>query len=274
MSEALQDLGVTYSEEVETPEVEEQVIEDQPEESGAELAPASPEEGEQNTEDSEKQALSEGAQKAINKQHFKYREEQRKRLELEERLKELESKQEVSTAPGEIPPIPDSWDENYEQKIRQREEAIQRKAAFDAQEQLRADQAAITQREQQRQELERSQKLQEQFSANANKLGVNPESLQKAQEVVVSYGITPDLATALIEDSDGPLMVQHLAANPLELDALIHAPPISAGLKLAEIKAKASALKPKPSSAPTPPTTLKGRGAPEKQRGPEGATFE
>jgi hypothetical protein len=276
MSELQETGGITFdSEGSEAPQPEQQTeAQVKPEESGSDLAPDSPAEGEQSTENG-KEALSEGAQKAINKQHFKYREEQRKRLELEERLKALEAKQ----APQEvgdvtIPPIPDSWDENFEDKIRQREEAIQRKAAIDARQQASADQEAISQREQQRQELERSQKLNDQFTENAKTLGVSQQSLDVAQQTVIDYGITPELATALISDADGPLMVQHLAANPLELHDLVHASPLTAGMMLAEVKAKAAALKPKSSEAPDPATTLNGKGAPVKERGPKGATFE
>ena len=69
-------------------------------------------------------------------------------------------------------------------------------------------------------------------------------------------------------------MVQHLAANPLELHELVTASPIAAGRMLADVKAKAAALKPKTSDAPDPASALGGRGAPQKGRGPQGATFE
>lgn len=252
---------------------------DQPAESvepaatGSELAADSPApEGEESKgEDSQDQ---DAVQKAINKQHRKFREEQRRANDLQKRLESLEAKQEPVLTATDIPPIPDSWDENYEAKIKERDEAILRKAKNDALLQQQSEFAEREKQEQQRKELETAQKRNDQFLENAKKLGVDNQALISAQQSVIDYGVTPELATALIEDSDGPLMVQHLAANPLELYDLVTANPIVAGLKLAEVKQKAAALRPKPTSAPTPATTLDGRGVPPKERGPEGATYK
>ena len=69
-------------------------------------------------------------------------------------------------------------------------------------------------------------------------------------------------------------MVQHLAANPLELHDIISASPVMAGAMLSEVRSKAQALKPKATSAPDPSPDIRGRGVPDVERGPKGATFE
>ena len=242
---------------------------------GAELAAASPEEGEGNTVNGESEVDS--TQKAINKQHFKFREEQRRANELQAKLDVLEAKnagssQELETVT--VPPIPDSWDDDYAEKMRVRDEAIGQNARVDSKKVIDETRSAEAQLLKQQQQAESSRKLSEQFTANATKLNVSPEALDAAQQTVISYGITPELATELLQDADGPLMVQHLAANPLDLQELVTASPFTAGRMLAEVKAKAAALKPKTSDAPDPATALGGRGAPAGDHGPDGATFE
>ena len=172
-----------------------------------------------------------------------------------------------------IPPVPDSWDDDYAEKIRSRDEAIKQSIRFESQQ---AAQTAVSDQAQllkQQQEQDRSQKLSEQFTANATKLNVSQTALDAAQKTVIDYGITPGLATELLEDADGPLMVQYLAANPLHLEELVTATPYAAGRLLAVVKANAAALKPKTSAAPDPATPLGGRGAPSKDDGPDGATY-
>jgi len=204
---------------------------------------------------------------------FEARKAKRKAEELEQRLKELESKNTV-VDDVTIPPRPDSWDDDYEEKLRKREEAIERKAQASAHAAQRREADALAQRDRERKELERSQALQSQFLENSKKLGVSQEALDKAQNAIVDYGVSPQLATHLLEDSDGPLMTQYLAANPVDLYDIVNADPIKAGVMLAGIKQKAASLKPKTSNAPKPATRVEGMGAPVKQRGPKGATFE
>jgi len=256
------------------PGAEESLTGGEPDNTGADLATANHEDGEKNTENSAEQ---DGAQKAINRQHFKFREEQRRADELQAENAALKKRLETSSVndPNEIviPPAPDIWDDDYEAKARLREDAIRRKAVAEIRSEQTSQNAVADQQKQQLQEAERSQKLQGTFTDNAAKLGVNVEALDAAQRTVIQYGITPELATTILEDESGPLLVQHLAANPLDLHDLITMNPLQAGMKLAETKQKAMALKPKQSGAPAPADTLSGRGAREGERGPKGATF-
>lgn len=241
----------------------------------SELAPDSPDEGEENTKEEEDDNSPEWFQKKINKQTFKQRQAERERDEARKEAEELRRKYEsAELKPVDVPPIPDTWDDNYEQKIRQRDEAILQKAKYEATQAQRREQSALSEQQEQRKQYERSQALNDQFVANSKKLGVDTKALSEAQDVILQAGVTPQLAVALLEDADGPLMVQHLAANPMDLYDILDADPLRQGYMLASVKTKASALKRKSSSAPNPATTLNGRAAPPKQRGPSGATFE
>jgi hypothetical protein len=213
-----------------------------------------------------------GFKKAIDKQHKKFREQERRANDLEQRLKDFESRQ-PALEDVVVPPIPDSWDENYEAKIRLRDEAFRKQAQNEYGNAQRKEQQANTERESQRAEYDRAQALQKQFAVNTEKLGLKEDELMAAQNAVVEYGVTPELANALLEDADGPLMVQYLAANPLDLYDITQASPLKSGLLLAQVKIKAASLRKKVSSAPDPANSSSGRAVGKKDRGPKGATY-
>jgi len=66
-------------------------------------------------------------------------EAERKRLESE--MEELRAKIPQETRP-DVPPPPDTWDENYEQRIKERDALIVKQIRFDEQARLRAEAAA------------------------------------------------------------------------------------------------------------------------------------
>lgn len=246
-------------------ETEEQV--DLQEESIADSAPAETEAKAEVKDESEE------LRKTIAEKAYKEREARRRADDLERRLKELESKQNPEFD-GVVPSMPDPFDDDFDSKVRAREEALQRKARADAIAMQQREAEAEAQRKREREEFEQQQKLQADFKKNASDLGVDQQSLADAAQAVINYGVTPDIENAILSDANGPLMLQYLAANPLELSDLIEANPLRAGMLLADVKSKSLSLKPKPSSAPPPPQALSGRGAPQRERGPKGATFE
>ena len=279
------DSGITYDGPGETPAPSNEVQPDniEPDNAGSELATDSPVEGEQNTDVAPHIATVDGLQvegpegfkKAIDKQHFKFREEQRRANDLEERLNSLESQNKPVTVQDiAIPPMPETWDENYDQKMRERDAAIGQNATNEAVKSQQAQANAEREQEQQREEVKKVQKLNTDFVDNANKLGVNKDTLATAQQVVVDYGVSQEIAHAIITDPNGPLIIQHLAANPLDLYDLSNGNSFQSGQKWTEIQTKSAALKPKTSSTPKPSTSVNGGGAGVKERGPKGATFE
>ena len=274
-----EDSGITFDE----PEAQEaQTVEaEQPEvNEPAELAPDSPAEGEENTPDSvEQENTPEWFQKKINKQTFAQRQAERERDELKTRLEELEQKAQPVLSNVDIPPIPDSWDDNYEAKIRERDTAIQQKARFEASESQRLASQAEAQRKSEREHFNRQQELSETLASNSKKLGIDKVRLDSAQEVLVkqisdSGRDMTRIVDRLLSDPMGGLMIQHLATNQLDMHDIIYASPEDAGFLLAEVKQKAALLKPKPSSAPSPATTLSSRGSPQTKRDDDGTTFE
>jgi len=262
MSELQPDEITPESEELETAE------------GGAELAPATGE-----TQDKTEDGTNENVQKAINKQHAKYREEERLKIAAQNEAKELKEKLAAFEAEkGDIivPEMPDPYDDNYEEKVKARDEAITQKATQNAQKQTVIEQQNANQEAANRAEQEQIQSLINDYDKRIVKLGLDVNMIKKAGEKVVEYGITGDLAEFILQQEDGPLITQYLAENPVQVDELRNMTPIQAALKInSDIKLAASAMKPQASNAPDPAETLSGRGAGE-QKNPliAGATFE
>lgn len=228
------------------------------EEAGAELAPAT--EGQDKAQDA--------VQAAINRQHAKYREEERKRIalekELEEARKELESAK-SSVGAIDIPPIPDAWDEDFDEKIAARDRALLRKAEQDALFKVEEAKRAAARSNAEQAEQERVAKLVGDYDKRIVKLGLDAGEVKQAVDTIVSYGISKDLGEYILGDEDGPLITKYLAENPVELDELRSMPPIAAAMRInSTIRAAASTLKAQASEAPDPIEPLAGRGAGER----------
>lgn len=246
-------------------------------ESGAELATAA--EGEQQKTNDGMKDGQEWANKAIHKQHAKYREEERKRIALENEAAELKAKlekYEVEKGNVEIPPIPDSFDDDFDEKIAAREEAIRQKAIQDARQQTLQEQQKATREAAQKAEQDRFQGVVESYQQKVIQSGLNQAELMQAEQTIVDYGVSGEVAEHIMNQDDAPFITKYLADNPLVLDELRNMTPINAALKInSTIQEAASKLKPSASSAPDPVETLSGRGAGEKVSPLiEGASFE
>ena len=259
---------ITNDDHVENEEITQEAAETA--EGGAELATAQEEQPDK---------IDDGVQKAINKQHAKYREEERKRIEIEKKLEDANSKLEKLEAEKsdvEIPAIPDPYDDDYEERLKIRDEAIRLNAMQEAQKVSVTAQQEAQKEVAQKAEQERFTTLVQGYNEQTVKLGLSPDEIRVAGDKVVEYGISVDVAEFILQQEDGPLITKYLADNPVILDDLRHMPPIQAALKInSEIKAAASTLKPQASTTPDPAETLSGRGAGE-QVNPliKGVTFE
>ena len=178
---------------------------------------------------------------------------------------------------GNIPPMPDSFDEDFDAKVQQRDEAIIAQANYNAQNNAYLQQEQLSQQQAAQAQQVKVHESMASYSQKATELGIKQEELQAAGNVVANYGLSQDLIMHILGDSDGPLITKHLAANPLDGHQLASMSPFAVGQFLDNIKTKASALKPKTSSTPSPATNLQGNGVdPEagKYKYLDGATFE
>lgn len=211
--------------------------------------------------------------KAINRQHKKYRDEERRRLELEQQLAQYQHQKPQDDRPH-IPPPPDPFDEDYEKKVAERDVAIRRAAEWESRQQ-----AEMYYRQQQEQQAiqQRATQLRstlQTYTERAKEFGIRPEQLQTAGNAVATMGIHDDVATYILSDDKGPLITTYLARHPADLEAMQAMSPVQAAVYVAtKVRQKAESAH-GITKAPPPPQSLDGGGAPPRNRGPRGATFE
>lgn len=225
----------------------------------------------------------ESVQKAIDKQHHRFREEERKRQETEQQLKQVQeelAKYKPQDQEIEIPPIPDQWDEDYQAKIEAREAALIAKREQDLRKQIAKDQQF---QDEQKKRLEAQQQHQarlQTYGENAKKAGISEDSLIAASNRVADVGVMPEIAEVLLTHNDGPKIVAFLAdsANVVELHRVSEMNALQFGMEFQALKDRALAFnKPNVSKAPLPVDTVISDGrAPDLDTMPAiaGATFE
>jgi len=202
------------------------------------------------------------ANEAFNKQYGEKKQLERDLAAERERIAKFEQAERERQAAqvGDIPPRPDAFDDDYDVKMDARERALEAQANYNAQNQAYLQQEQFNQQQAAQAQQQAQAKLEQDFLANARGTGAKDDEIIGVVNTLVNAGLSGDLGSAVMADSDGYFIAKHLAANPIEANELNSMNPILAGAKFAEIKAKASALKPKTSSAPPPPTNLQGNG--------------
>lgn len=232
--------------------------EDSTEEPEADLAPAS-EQVEHKPKikfDPDQQALFD---QEIAKKTFKFREEERKRIQLEQRLAAIEAEKTAVAPAPVVPEYPDAFDPQFDQKVALRDEAIRQRAAHDAQQAYLAQQANIAQQQKFESEQQRYKSVAEEYSKRAIALGVTAQELQYAGQGVASYLSDPELIEEILTDDVGALITVYLASNVGELEKLSLMKPIQAARYIeSQIKPKLSARKPKISNTPEPVQKIAG----------------
>ena len=269
--------------ELQTDSVESEVIEpaviENPDD-GADLAAASESEHSTNPEPvDEVESEASKQQKYINTQYGQIKQGERDLAKANDQLAKFQSdeRERQSAAVGNIPPMPDAFDDDFDVKLKQRDEAIIAKANFNAQNNAYIQQQQFTQQQAAQAAQQKQTELGNSFTANANAAGATDEEFNTVVTTLNNGGMTGDIGNAIMQDPDGYFIAKHLAANTVEANELSSMNPILAGAKYAELKVKASALKPKISSTPAPATNLQGGGVdPEagKYQHIKGAKFE
>ena len=176
-------------------------------------------------------------------------------------------------------PNPDDFygdETGFHAAMRQRDEAIAQRASFDAQANYERNM-----QEQQRQAEVMKQRQEEAktidtYAGNAAKLGISGEQMQQDAGMVSQAIRSPELESHILAQDSGPLIVNYLARNVMELENVRTMAPIQAALYIDNvIKPKLSASARKETAAPKPPEIIQGGSAPEKMHeAVRTATFE
>ena len=253
MSDELQNDGFEIDAAPEVQEVEVKETTEIPE-AGSELAPE--------VSEDEKKAK---RQAAFNKEYGAKKQAERDRDAALKEVADLKQAQLNTNIPQAVGEMPDSLDFDTDAEFTQAKTQyinnIRAHANHDAQQASIEQQRQQNIAAQQQKAYEAQQASITKYSENAKTLGVDPQELKLAANAVASYGISSDLTMAILSESNGPLITKYLAANPQEVSNLNSMTAYQAGAYMATLSEKASALKPKPSSAPSPTTDISGTGA-------------
>ena len=210
--------------------------------------------------------------KAIGRQHAKFRTEQDRANALHAENVRLKSQMPQEQRPDVPPPI-DPLDDDYEGKTKARDTALQEAAAFDVRQDVARTQAENAESTAQNERRETFNQAARSYTERAQKLGLDATGLQVAGQTVAEYGVSDELTEHILNDEQGPLITQYLAGNLNELETLRNLSPMQAAVHLAtQIVPKLKAV-PTNTGAPPPSDGLSGTGAPPKERGPEGCTY-
>lgn len=241
-----------HFEEVESEEFEQADVEQQ--DNDADLATDSEPEHEKNTEDDIEKSNTvnqEAINKVINRKHYEAQEAKRQAEEYKRQLEQYQQQQ-TSQAP-QVPERPDPFDDDYDAKMANYEQAVAAKGRYDYEQQLKQQQQL---EQNQRQQQEQQAKMREgltKYVETGKKAGMSVEEMTQAGQMVESYGLTVDLQNYLLTDDDGPLIVKHLAANPVLTSELSNMTPYQAAIYLERsVRPQALKLKPKTTAAPNP----------------------
>jgi hypothetical protein len=205
--------------------------------------------------------LTESMRKVVNKKHFQFKEEERRADDLQRQLDEFKTQQQ----PAEIvvPEMPDQFefdDDEYAAKVAERDELIKQKANQDQQFNYNQQQQYQQEQKQQYEQNVRMAELSRNVTAKATKSGMTEQSLNDAINVIGQYNLGNTFAEEIMADDLSTEIIQHLSNDPIELDKISRMNDYQKGSYMTQIRAKASALKPKQSNAPAPAGDIQGSG--------------
>lgn len=200
----------------------------------------------------------EALDRAVSKQHAKYREEQRKRIAAEERLQQYESGSQNNDPEPTLAEV-DPYADDVDSQLRQRDESIRAHIAW--QERQRNSQYQRSQYEQQtaaQQQQEAAQQA-ETFFSKAKEDGVDQGKLTQAIQTVGQYQLGKEVASYLMGDDRGHQVTVALAKSPSLLADLALMQPHERILHIERnVRSKVNAS-PRRSKGKPPATRVKGR---------------
>lgn len=226
---------------------------------GAESATASEPQHEENGADvTNQQVNQEAVNAAIDRQHAKYREEQRRRMAAEERLQQFEQGQQQYDPEPQIVNI-DPYADDIEEQVKQRDESVRAHIAWQQRQQQRqVNQQAYQQRSQAQAQQEAQQRAETYFN-RAKELKVDQTELQTAINTVGQYQLGDQVAEYIMSDENGPLVTTALSKNPVMLAELSMMQPHEAILHIERNVRSKLNVQPRTSKANKPPTRVQGR---------------
>lgn len=188
--------------------------------------------------------------------------------EAERKLADLQAQMPQAEAPA-IPDVPNPEDFYSEpEKLKaaqdQRDEAIKNRATFDQQTAWDKSQLLNQAQQQAKVQAQKQHEVNVKYGQTAESFGIKSKQMAQEAAILGNSGLDFGVQDHLAQDPQGPLIVNFLAKNILELDKLRSMSPMQAAIHIAtEIKPKLAGIK-KTTSTPHPLDLDDGKGVPEK----------
>lgn len=220
MSEAAEELDEFTEDEVIN-------LKEEPEETPKEPEAKDPENippGDEPTEEKEKVEFNEQQQEVFNdvvgKKVAAQREAERKADEAIRRAEQAEAKLREIEAPERpvVPPLPDPYDDDYEQKVAQRDAAIAAQVKWDDEQELQQRQSVQAREDAMRKQVEANNAIATAFVEKGDRSGFTETQLDTAVGRILDHGVMGPKARHLMTHESGPEMTMFLAKNPMEAD--------------------------------------------------------
>ena len=213
------------------------------------------------------------ARKAAARNLEKLQEAVAARQAAEEQLARLQPAPQQAPGRPFVPPVPDPFEDGYEQKLAFRDEALAKAAQWDTVQAISKYHMAEQQKVQQQAAEEEVKKVVSTYTSRAHKMGIKDAELVFAGSQIQAVGMSGELVEHILHDAQGPAISVYLGNNPEELEKIRAMPAISAAIYLeTQIKPKAARTPKK-----APPATLdpiRGSGYKEGQLGGKGLVIE
>ena len=196
-------------------------------------------------------------------------------------LEDLRSK--VPQAPAHVVPKAPEDDLRYENEaeyIRQnsaRDEALLKQGSINARKEFDTERENTAKQKAYDDQVDKNRAIAQGFEARGIEVGLSKERMLANEQSIVAEGVTPEVASAIYTDKDGPLIAEYLADNPDKLRELNEAGFMTAGGIFSKIKENAISQKPLITGAPDPISPTHGGGVTPSNEWDslaQGATFE
>jgi hypothetical protein len=176
----------------------------------------------------------------------------------------------------EVPDMPDQFDDDFEEKVKARDEAIIKANEWDNQQKI-AEQAKLDkQQEALKKQTEEREAILDTYNDRLKTFGLDEKEMVAKENVVDAYIKDPGLVRFLLSHEDGPLTIAYLSENPREMEKIAGMDTANAAVYVSmNILPNAQKMKPEITKAPPPLDIPEGKGAKEgEDPALEGAVFE
>lgn len=198
--------------------------------------------------------------------------ERRRADAAEAKLAEIEAARPKPIEP-EIPSMPDTLDDDYEQQVIERDKAIERRAEFRANANFQAEEAKKRQQNTLYEQQQKRTEAGNTFAERSRKLGFEDADMGQSIIALQEMGLGNDFQQELVAYANGPEVVDYLSKHPESVDKMRGMSLMQAGSYIAADVVPKALNANKATNAPPPVDYVNGAGSQVKERGPKGATY-